>query len=76
MVLARCLSGDDASVTHGLLMVIRVLVGFIYLTTVCRNNYTQFIMLCTQTTQTALCRSYPQPRVYRKQSFKTKDWVI
>jgi len=48
MVVARCLRGDSASVTHGLLMVIRVLVGFIYLTTLCRDNYTQCIMLCAQ----------------------------
>jgi hypothetical protein len=76
MVLARYLSGDGASVTHGLLMVITVLVGFIYLTTLCRDNYTQFIMLCTQTNQVLLCRSFTQPRVYRKQSFKTRVWVV
>jgi hypothetical protein len=39
MVVARCLSGDGVSVTHGLLMVITVLAGFIYLTTLCRDNY-------------------------------------
>jgi hypothetical protein len=33
VLMARCSSGEGVSVTHGLLMVIIVLAGFIYLTT-------------------------------------------
>jgi hypothetical protein len=32
-MMARCSSGEGVNVTHGLLMVIIVLAGFIYLTT-------------------------------------------
>lgn len=47
VVVVRRSSGEGVGVTHGLLMVIIVLAGFIYLTSLRRDNYIQGICLCT-----------------------------